>query len=401
MLLDNRTLLFSLMLVSGLMTLSLSVVARDQEHDGLKKWALAIALETVGWLLISLRDTIPDAVSILLANLLMATAQALKLAAYYEYRRRAWPRWQCLLPVAVAGLLFGLLPYSAHLPRIILGSAFYSMQLVLMLRALYADHESRTGRAWGLMFYSSIAMLAILVTRAVTAATNYIEFATHPSSITPNPIQLGVFAGIMAFAMLGSLGFILMIKERSDREMRSLAMTDPLTRIFNRRAFMAQAEKELASAERTGLPVAFLMIDIDHFKPVNDKYGHAVGDAVLIHVAQLLSTTLRKQDTLGRYGGEEFCILLPCTDDYGAVALADKLRRAVADTELDVGLERISVTISLGISVWDEGCEPSDCKRILAQADQALYQAKAGGRDRCVLFRQMHKTYRKLTAAGF
>jgi diguanylate cyclase (GGDEF)-like protein len=400
MLLDNRTLLFSLMLISGLMALSMAVVVRNEERDGLRKWAAAVSLETLAWLLIALRGSITDVLSITAANIIMASAQGLKLAAIYEYRRLHCPRWQYLLPVALAAALFGSLPYTAVTERLVLGSLFYCFQLSLMLRVLHADRESHTGHAWGLIFYSFWAMMGMLLARGIAAAFTDIEFAATPTSIAPNPIQLGVFICIMSFALMGSLGFVLMIKERSDREIRTLAMTDMLTRIFNRRAFMIQAEKELAAAERSGLPLGFLMIDIDHFKPVNDQYGHAAGDAALVRIAEVLSANLRKQDTLGRYGGEEFCALLPGTDAQGAMALAEKLRLEVAMTRIHLDEAALALTISVGISVWGRERGSSDSRILLDAADQALYQAKSRGRNRCVMELQAATPPRRTDVAG-
>ncbi|EEF22597.1 conserved hypothetical protein [Ricinus communis] len=191
----------------------------------------------------------------------------------------------------------------------------------------------------------------------------------------------------MSFALMGSLGFVLMIKERSDREIRTLAMTDPLTKIFNRRAFMIQAEKELAAAERSGLPLAFLMLDIDHFKQINDKYGHAAGDEVLVRIVEVLSSHLRKQDTLGRYGGEEFCALLPGTDAQGAMALAEKLRLEVAMTRIEVEENSLGLTLSIGGSTWEHLGPTKDYRELMEEADRALYQAKTGGRNRSLLYR--------------
>lgn len=385
MYLDNRTLLFSLMLISGLMALSLAVVARDGEQNGLKKWSGALMLEAVAWLLIALRGVISDTLSILVANLLLATAQAIKLGAIHEYRKLDWPHWQCILPVLFAVSIFVILPYDAMRARIALGSLLYSLQVTLTLRALRTDAGSRSGRAWGLVFYSYAVMLPMLLIRAAAALFGTVEFAGPNMSVAPNSTQLAVFVCLVALNLLGSMGFILMIKERADREMRALAMSDSLTKIFNRRALMAQAEKETAAAERNHLPLALVMIDIDHFKHINDQYGHAAGDAVLVEVARLLASQLRKQDTVGRYGGEEFCILLPATDEDGAVALAEKLRMAIAAASLPAGKTHISVTISLGITVWQTEMSPSDCGQLLEKADRALYQAKAGGRNRTVV----------------
>ena len=387
MLLDNKTLLFSLMLISGMMALSLTIVTRQNESDGIRRWAGALGLESLVWLLVASRGTIPDFYSIVVANVLMVTAQAMKLAAIHAYRQLEFPRWQCLLPVVVAILLFWLLPYDNARYRLGLGSLLFAAQFLLILRALWNDTESRSGNAWWLLFGATLLMLPLLTLRSIASLSGAIEFVTTPqSSIAPNPVQLAVFVGLTALNLLGAMGFILMVKERGDREIRALAMTDPLTRIMNRRAFMAQAEKQTAVALRHHLPLALLMIDIDHFKRINDAHGHPAGDKVLVSVTELLTAQLRKQDLLARYGGEEFCVLLPSTNEAGAIALADKLRLAVEKTPMLLGDKSVSITISVGVTACDFNTPKfhPDFTSMLQDADRALYLAKEKGRNRTV-----------------
>lgn len=386
MLLDNRTLLFSLMLISAMMALSLAVVSWGREHDSLKKWAGAMALESVAWSLGTARGEIPDILSIVLFGVFLVAAQAMKLAAIYEYRELPWPRWQCLLPVGLAALLLTALPYDDFRGRLIYGSLIYGAQMLMILQALRADTESRAGRAWRLLFGATVAILPLFALRAIVAYFGVLKFATVQSSIAPNPVQLSIFVGLIAMSMLGSLGFILMVKERADRAIRSLAMIDSLTGVFNRRAFMERAEKEYGIAQRNKSHLALLMIDIDFFKRINDEYGHPTGDDVLTDVARILGSRLRKQDTLGRYGGEEFCILLPATDEAGAMVVAETLRKAVAEAPLATERNGISVTISIGVTACPSFCTERNLGfyKLLDDADAALYQAKRDGRNRTV-----------------
>ena len=178
-------------------------------------------------------------------------------------------------------------------------------------------------------------------------------------------------------------------KERSDTELRTQAMTDYLTKTLNRRAFTLRAEQEISLAQRVGSPLALLMIDIDHFKLINDEHGHAAGDVVLAMVARKLGAGVRMQDTLGRYGGEEFGVLLPATNQAGALILAEKLRSTVENARSRLGDRAVSVavTISIGITVYQatSATGPPDLNRLLDDADKALYQAKHAGRNRTVV----------------
>ncbi len=387
MILANRTLLFSLVMISGLLAFSLAVVARGERRDGLRAWAGAMGLESLAWVLISVRGTVPDVASILLANLLMVAAQAMKLVAVYEFRGLPCPRWRCLLPMLLMFVVIAGLDYDDFKHRLIYGSLIYAAQMVLLLDILRTDTESRKGRAWWLLFGATAIVIPIFALRALAALFGVEQFATVGSGVSPNTIQVLVFVCVIALDILGSLGFILMEKERSDFELRTLAMTDFLTKTLNRRAFTERAEQEIAMAQRVGAPLALLMIDIDHFKRINDEHGHAAGDAVLTEVARIIGAGVRKQDTLGRYGGEEFGVLLPATDQAGALVLAEKLRSTVENMQHRVGAKNISVTISTGVTVCLASCATcrSDLNKLLDDADKALYQAKHAGRNRTVV----------------
>lgn len=178
-------------------------------------------------------------------------------------------------------------------------------------------------------------------------------------------------------------GFLTDITQRKAREeqLRRLAQTDPLTGLSNRRHFFEQAAQELRRVARYGRPLAVVMLDIDHFKAVNDNCGHEAGDAVLRDVARCLRSALRESDLLGRVGGEEFAALLPETHEAEALVLAERLRTAVSAAPLGSGL---SVTISAGVTgIRGSGAE--DLDSALRRADAALYRAKAAGRNQVVL----------------
>lgn len=159
-------------------------------------------------------------------------------------------------------------------------------------------------------------------------------------------------------------------------EMQYLAHTDSLTGVANRRYFIEVANNNLLRSIRNGLPVAFIMLDIDHFKRVNDQYGHAVGDQVLVDLTNLLKRLCRQSDLIARWGGEEFMILLPDTDKQGALTFAKRLADELTTLELP---KNLTITISQGIAVnrENEGLEET-----LKRADTALYQAKELGRNR-------------------
>jgi diguanylate cyclase (GGDEF)-like protein/PAS domain S-box-containing protein len=169
--------------------------------------------------------------------------------------------------------------------------------------------------------------------------------------------------------------------KRLEEDLRQLTRLDPLTQLFNRRYFFTQAEQEYQRFRRYHRPMALCMVDIDHFKSVNDRYGHLVGDTVLCAVAQTLHDSLRQVDILARYGGEEFVVLLPETDLQTARASAERLRAAVAERRIETANGPVSVTLSLGVVAVDNG-RSMTLEQLLDAADQMLYRAKQAGRDR-------------------
>jgi len=164
-----------------------------------------------------------------------------------------------------------------------------------------------------------------------------------------------------------------------ERELRRLALVDPLTGAFNRRSFFEFAGKEEARARRGGNQFAVLMIDIDHFKRINDAYGHPVGDSVIKSLADICSRTLRPSDVIARYGGEEFVVNLPDTDHRQASLVAERLRRAVGDAKVPSERGAIGFTVSIGVATCSDET-PLD--QAIAEADKALYRAKSNGRNR-------------------
>lgn len=385
--LDNLTLLFSLALVSGLMAASLAWTSAADRRDGLRLWAAALALESLAWSSVALRELAPLVLSLPFTHLVLVGAQSLKLAAIHTFRGMPWSRWQCALPLFAMGVLLLVLEPGDTRARLFFGSLIFVAQMAFIARALRHDRMARGGRAWWLIYGSTVALLGALLLRTLAAAVSAESFALPQSQHGPGTVQLILFVSLVALDLLGALGFILLVKERAEQAMQQLAMTDGLTGLLNRRAFMERAGQAMANARRHRQSFALLMLDIDHFKRINDTHGHAAGDAALVQVCDLVRERLRNQDAFGRYGGEEFCILLPETDEEGAFVLAEALRQSIAETPLRLADTQQSITVSIGISVCHAKC--ADCTdevdRILNEADRALYLSKKQGRNRTVL----------------
>jgi len=171
-------------------------------------------------------------------------------------------------------------------------------------------------------------------------------------------------------------------REEAVAKLREHANRDGLTGIANRRYFETRLGEEFARWQRYGGDLSMLLFDLDHFKAINDRFGHAVGDAVLRETARRVAAIVRAQDTFGRFGGEEFALLLPCTNLDEALQVADKVRDAIGRTTVDAEGVSVAVTASVGAACAKLG-QPA-CDALVNDADAALYRAKRLGRDRSV-----------------
>jgi diguanylate cyclase (GGDEF)-like protein len=186
------------------------------------------------------------------------------------------------------------------------------------------------------------------------------------------------------FSIVVILGTALCLNKLSEYERRLLvqSMTDSLTGLLNRRSFMDLSSKEETRARRHGDPFSVLMLDIDHFKKINDTHGHLAGDYALATLAGLVSQTIRQEDVFARYGGEEFAVILPQTDLDGAFHLGERIRHALEDLRVERldGKGVVQVTVSAGVSAIPVNAR--DKSSLIAAADAALYQAKRSGKNR-------------------
>ncbi|QEY32648.1 diguanylate cyclase [Synechococcus sp. RSCCF101] len=254
------------------------------------------------------------------------------------------------------------------------------------------------------MVYGTPWSVELSATEAFLSATMN-RFARHLAWMVA-----GVGAVVMVFTVLQQRSMLQLSAARqalsrtnreleaSEEQLRELSRHDPLTNLFNRRAFMERLNTELTRSRRYGLPLALLMVDLDHFKRVNDSWGHLTGDAVLVRLSRLLRETMRGSDVVARLGGEEFVILLNHTDTAEALAIAQRLledarglvhRPACQPVPVGGGPaggeEEFRVTLSIGIVM---ALPDADALALIDLADRALYAAKDGGRDRVVLHRE-------------
>lgn len=214
-------------------------------------------------------------------------------------------------------------------------------------------------------------------------------YLEHPYS-TP-----AMATGLLALAYLGisfhaygdrSMSYFKRMRNYN-AQLQDLASHDPLTGVMNARAYYRVCDQAIHASQRRQTFFAVLFIDLDHFKSINDQYGHAVGDEVLREVAQTLQSHIRRSDALGRIGGEEFSVFLPDTDLMGAQELAENLRQAVANLRIRTAGQSLQITASIGVAGGNFGAAHApSMKQIQQQADQAMYEAKRAGRNRVSTF---------------
>ena len=230
---------------------------------------------------------------------------------------------------------------------------------------------------------------------AVVSMLCYIAAETTPAPGLLGDLPSALYRMVGLSTVLVVVFLLLLIQNTFQQEidwreaaLEEAARTDSLTGLPNRRALLEWCDAQVSRAVRHAQPLAVLMIDLDHFKEVNDRHGHAVGDRVLVAVASAVRKAARREDVLARFGGEEFVALLPQTDGAAAMAVAEKLREQTATVAVPLALldggEAIRCTASVGVASLRAG--ETSIEPALARADQALYRAKAGGRNRCVAF---------------
>jgi len=366
------------MVTAGTTAMAIAMaVVRPERREGIGLWALALVAHALTYLLFMSRGRAPDWVSVILANTLLALAFALLLAAVSEFHGRTPPRLPVILPIAATAVLMAVFLERYHM-RLLASSFVLAIQIGLILWALWRPEPPCQRRGAILISVALGAQGAILLARGIWYAMHQ---APTQGFMGSGLGQSMTFLAAFVVVQLASLGFILMTKDRAEAINHDLANNDMLTGIPNRRLLQQTLRRDAERAMREHAPYAVLMVDIDHFKAVNDTHGHLAGDAVLRHVAHLLQARLRGQDMVGRWGGEEFLVLLPATTLEGAAQLAQTLRGSVCDAPCHHHGTPLPVTISIGICA--DTLQPGDRPRLLVDAaDKALYAAKQGGRNR-------------------
>ncbi|HEY0587070.1 MAG TPA: GGDEF domain-containing protein [Pseudoduganella sp.] len=366
---------------------------RDGRSAG-SNWSLAAICQGVAWILASMRGDLPAALTILLPNVLIAANAVLLLrgAARYMPVPPPWllkPQpWMGLL--LAAALLYAWTSHAGDNVRVILGT-LVRVPLLLAAVALLYRHAPGNGRAilcalfgidagWHLLFAvagtASMVPIGVLLRGALTILVIAAQFRIESDNARASLHALAEALEVESLQLEKTI-------DDRNRELHEIATTDFLTGIANRRQFMVRTEMEIERSRRYGHKLSLLMIDIDHFKAINDSFGHPTGDRAIIAIGRHCATACRRSDLAARLGGEEFAILLPSTGIKEAQIVAERLRADTLALQIQHEGQAVPLKLSIGIACLEVADTGPDT--LLARADQALYAAKNAGRD-CVRY---------------
>lgn len=347
------------------------VTPRD-DQNGLRPLTYALGLHAVGYILLALRGAIPDFLSIWCANVIVTSAIALLIYAISIAQRRRIPRGVLWGPIVVVGVGFALF-FDNLTARFLIGGSVLVVQEILLLAYLITGRQRIVGRSQYLLIAGTSLTLFALLFRDAVLLLGIEQISSFQQA---SPSQTLVYLSAFISLNLVSIGFVLMSKEQADEQMRLMAMKDRLTGCWNRAGIENDAQREMLRLHRYNTPVSLLLLDIDHFKAINDTHGHSRGDEVLKRFAERVEGLIRETDRLGRWGGEEFVVLLPSTGFTDAIELGERIRRDIAQ---HLRIEDQPVTVSIGVASCVSNERWADW---LDRADVALYRAKELGRNR-------------------
>jgi diguanylate cyclase (GGDEF)-like protein len=341
-------------------------------------WGFADLLRAGSIMLFGQYGQIPDLISIDLANALLFTAFALTWTGARVFDRRK-PLPLLMFAGAALWLAVSRVPGFSNVfdLRVLLSSGIIAGYTWATAYEFWRGRNEALVSRWPAIFLL-FAHGSLYLLRTPLGAM-------LPGLPTSNEVFDSVWLTVLSFEALLfniAIAFILlaMAKERTEQGHKAAALIDPLTGIANRRAFLQDGEAELNRQAVNPRPLAVMLLDLDNFKSVNDRFGHAVGDRVLKIFAEVTSASLRHLDLFGRLGGEEFAAMLPDTTRERAVAVAEQIRLGFAEASRDVDGAPVVATVSIGVVISYDAT--MDLPALLAQADHALYRAKDSGRNR-------------------
>ncbi len=383
---DLRTIIFMSMLLTFMLSMLLAITrAHHKEVRGPGYWAVGNLVIGLGMVLVLIQ--LDAAKMILLPGMaLIGAGLCLFVNGIQAFIGRT-PNHR--MTVAVFVLLLAIDAYfmvTKHDIRttVILSAIIFASIYLYCARLTFSREEGIIGNLYWITSSLYLIMAILMLGRAFYATQA--DTAVFDSFVAWPVNGYTFMLGAVSQFFISSL-FVLMLSYKLNQKLESIATIDGLTSVLNRRGLEDAAVKMQDICKRINLSMAVLLIDIDHFKKVNDTHGHLVGDDVLRHVAKAINAILRSSDVLGRYGGEEFCAFLPNTTESDALGLAERIRAGIEASPIKLGNVTLKTTVSIGVA--DSVRAGYDFKGLLATADSAMYGAKNSGRNRVMSYTQI------------
>ena len=374
--LDTRTLQILTAVILLMVSLSMPILMGKGVSRAARFMQASLLAEMMCWVLIIAAAWVWDWFLSSLAIACSAASQWMMFQALQGWLGRR-PFGKLIGVLAVLGPVGYSLGFSDYAFRVGWANFLLAGEMVIVAWAtLYPTNQS--GRGWRWLLGSSMLMLALATLARGIVGGFFPE--QYPTFRSPHPVNLSWLVAINVTVVLGTVAMMVAWREEVEQTLRDMAMTDPLTSLLNRRGFFDRAEAAFSRARRHAIPVVLMMLDLDHFKRVNDTHGHEVGDRALTLFARLLTENQRAGDLAGRIGGEEFGVLLSHANVAAALAFDERLREGLKKaSQAELGCE---LNFSAGLVAAQAHAE--NLSSLLLRADRALYLAKDAGRGQMI-----------------
>ena len=373
--------LLTVILLTIMTVVLFAVQQANRQIPGLRAWACSYLLGLLLCLNFLARPHIPVGLSVIITQVLIFTSAWLNLAAARAYAGRqpwpqAYPAWALLIILGLSSHLTWQQPEPAL--RMVLGLGAASALMLLSALAMLTPEIRRQPERY--LFTLACGGHGLLM-----LATSLTLLLGPPDLADPERLEaVAQFVLIESIVVLvmRAFGVLMLVNAHITADLRHFAERDPLTSIYNRRSFLTLLDKSVNLMQRMDSPLSLLGLDLDHFKRINDSWGHSSGDQALRHFVQLASDHLRNEDVIGRIGGEEFVIFLPNTGLESAAGVAERLRALIESQPVAGPHGPITLTVSIGVTLIARG---ETQEAALQRVDEAMYRAKAKGRNRVEL----------------
>lgn len=385
---DLPTLVIAAAIANMAMAVGLATVIHGQPaalHGSLRIWTRGIALQALGWFFIGFRGEWPDFIALLGANTLLALGMAECCDSLRRFnnepKRRRLPYLLVFMVILVSIAFSYVWPdrfWRLTINTLLLGFLFLIAGHLAWHARTKDEVVARSHMLVSLVFIFAAIILFVRVVSVLMLGREHI-----PSINDITLIQGLFYTAATLGPLVATLGYALMCNERLSSELSRLANEDALTGVHNRRSIEQIAHRMSLPERRKNRPFSLILVDADHFKRINDQYGHAAGDSALRELACVLNKVAGELGVVGRFGGEEFLILLPDADLHEASLMANSMREGICNKALQFGEQKMSWSISAGVAQWSK--RDLDFDALVRRADEALYRAKNEGRNRIVL----------------